>query len=463
MQRFTGSWSNRLSLLLMLAMSAGVIYFGLFPTNHRLDTSLLVGRGLFLLMGGGMGLFMGYGLLESFAVYQADETSVARRAWNGTREMRWSQVDRYDMSGQKDSTCVLFDESGGKLPIHLTLLDKKSQTELRALLQKQLSPLRERQLRNIGSTQKTYYPSRTAAGAGLFLVVLFGVMLLFFGFMPVPPEQRTFQASVLFMMAAAELYFVYLTMQSYTRVLSVTAHELNDKDLFRTKRIPFHHVTAIWSREVRGKNSTWEVTVLEGDGQKISFTSRTKDYDLLVQYLRTHTGQQAVQEGQVKAEEVKQKTAKQAKVLLPVIGLIYFLLLGGMGLWMLRQGNARMMDYRLMDTQGRTVTGQILGAQDTHKKSARYLIQFAFEVDGQRIQSASPVSQNDYQQAQVGAPVTVTYVPGQPHICRIPQSIGKRQAEGNIRVGYMNLVLGAVTLAAIVLLPRFKRKTPASA
>ncbi len=433
----------------MLLMSVGVLYFGLFPANHSLEMSLLIGRAIFLLMGGGVGAFCLYGLLESFVSYTVDGTGVTRQGWNGTQEMRWSDVARFDVSGQRDSTLTLRDNSGRKLEIERGLMSAATVAELNTLMEPYLAPLRERQIREVGAIDNVYRPKRVVGWIGVGFTLMLGLGTAFFASMPQRAGEEGAFIAMMVIMGSFVLMTLGMAAYGFTHSLTITASGLTESSLFRTREIPFHHVTAVGSRMVATKNGSFELTCVEGDGQKINLTSQMKDYSILVEYIRNHVNTEARATGEVHSKEMTEKQQRQQRKALPVIAGIYLLMFGGLGGWMIQRASTKLANYRLVETQGQRAQGQITGWYTEGSKTTSYVIKFAFDdASGHHLQGASPVARNFYQTARVGAPVQVVYVPNTSNFM-LAQSIGKSKAEADIRMGYIQI--GAGVLVVILL------------
>jgi hypothetical protein len=318
--------------------------------------------------------------------------------------------------------------------------------------------VRERQQREVSMPGRVYYPTRNAAWAGIVMMVLIGVMVVTFCFMPVPADQRIYFNGIMAFLAAIGLLFGALTVALFTDRIVFTEQGITQRRWFRTHEIPFHHVASVMSRMQTYKGSSWEITTIEGDGHKAVFTSKMPDYPVVLDFVKAHVDRHAQEQGATAAVEVKKKEEKQARIAIPIVAIFYFLLLGGFGLWFIHRGNERLSDYVRMDREGRRTVGHITGMHEGASKSARYLLEYEFEADGKKIASSSPVTYDDYIRARVGAPLHVIYVPRQPHTCRAEQSIGRQSAEGDIHVGYLNIAMACVLTPVLLLSPYFKKK-----
>ncbi len=459
MQTFRGKVSNLISAIFMLCLMGGGSLWLAWDVDSRVSSRHGGVSAFFGLLGLGIIALFSYIILECLTAYRVDADGITRRGWNGEQQMRWSDVTHFAAGGGADSALMLTDYQNNKLSIQRGMMGGAKLAELNQLLDTHLAPIRERQLSEMGGINNVYHPKRSAAWAGVIMTTLVGAMLAFIAAQPVPSNQQGAFIAVIIIFGGIELLFVYLTILGFTHSLMFTADGITDSSVFRARHIPFRSVSSVMSRRVSTKNGSYDLTTVEGEGQKIMLTSHANDYELLIDYIRSHVDAGAKQQGEAKSEEIQRKNDKQAKILLPILAVVYMLFLGGIGVWSLREGNERMEHYRLMDTQGKTAAGRITG-KDTQNggKHTTYLLQYAFDdANGQHIQAASPVSWEDYAGTRVGASARVIYVPGRKNVSRLEQSIGRKQAEGKVRSGYMLLVLGTVFPILLAITP-FTRK-----
>ena len=469
MQTFRGKVSNLVSAVFMLCLIGGGSLWLAWDVDSRVSSRHGGVSAFFGLLGVGAIALFGYTILECLTAYRVDTDGITRRGWNGEQQMRWGDVTHFEARGGVDSQLTLTDFQNNKLSIQRGMMGGAKLAELNQLLDTYLAPIRERQLQDMGGINNVYHPKRSAAWAGVIMTTLVGAMLAFIAAQSVPSNQQGAFVVLMVLFGGIELLFMYGTILGFTHSLIFTTDGITDTSVFRTRHIPFQSVSSVMSRRVSTKNGSYDLTTVEGNGQKIMLTSHANDYELLVEYIRSHVDTGARQQGEVKAEEIQRKNDKQSRVLLPVIAVIYMTFLVGFGVSSLRDGKARMEHYHLMDAQGQTATGRITG-KDTERgsKHTTYLLQYAFEDrNGQRVQSASPVSWEDYAGTRVGASARVIYVQGRKDVSRLEQSIGRKQAEGKVRSGYMLLVLGTVFPILLAITPftrkrKQARETPAT-
>jgi hypothetical protein len=126
--------------------------------------------------------------------------------------------------------------------------------------------------------------------------------------------------------------------------------------------------------------------------------------------------------------------------------MVCLLLMAGFLVYGIRQASGRLANQDALDRHGVTTTGPIEGKHITGSKSRLYLIDYQFQLNGTTYNHSSPVIFADYEATQPGQPVTITYLPDRPDICRAQQSIGRSEAEGLQRSLYLSMGL-------LVLLP----------
>jgi hypothetical protein len=289
------------------------------------------------------------------------------------------------------------------------------------------------------------------------MIVLIGVMLVMFCFMPVSADQRTIFYAGMAFLGACGLFFGALTVALFTDRLVFTEQGITQRRWFRTHEIPFHHVTSVMSRMQTYKGSSWELTTIEGDGHRSVFNSKMPGYPVVMDFVKAHVAREALERGATSAVEVTKKEEKQTRIAVPIVALANFLLFGGLGLCIVHRGNERRADYLLMDKEGRSTVGRVIGRHEGSSKSVTYVMEFEFEADGTKIAASSPVSHDDYMRANYGTPIRVLYVPRQPHTCRAEQSTGRSSAEGDIRAGYLGIAMAFVLTPLIVLAPYLKK------
>ena len=458
MRTFTGYWANRALILFWLALGCSAIGFGVAILFKTRDTPAVAGTILFFLLGGGFSAVSVYCLVESFAKYRIDPDEISRFAWDGARSMRWSEIERFDSTGQKDDNVTLFGQDGRKLTILFTFLKKGDQLELREAVEARLKDVRERQQRDLIQPGRVYHPMRPLGWVGILMLVMTGVMAVVFAFIPTPPDQRVYSLALFGMLGACAAGFGAMAAAGFTDSLYLTEQSILQRSWFRTREIPFHHVTSVMARMMSYKGSTWEATTIEGDGRKILFTSKMPDYPIVVDFVKGHVRPEALAQGEAAAVKIEKKQQKNARFAAPIIGLVYFLLLGGLGLWFLQRGNERAARYDLLKREGRPVMGRIEGKHASSGRDSRYVLEYTFNVGGRTMHSSSSVSYDDYLQAGFGSPLPVIYAPKAPEVSSAAASIDGSRAQGDIRLGIINIVLACVFPPLIGGLTYFRKK-----
>lgn len=398
-----------------------------------------------------MGLFVLTGLLESFVTYIIDESGVVRQGWNGRKEMRWADVVQVNMSGQKDATIKLRDALGTELTIHRLFISKDGNNQMNSLLGPYLAPILERQTRDFGSLDTVYTHKRALGWLGAFMAVLIGCMIALFFLTPHQTSDDAIAWILIPLMLLMFLVPLALMLYGFSYRLTITSIGLVESSVFKKKEIPFHHVTSVGSRMVATKNSSFELTTIEDDNQKININSNMKDYSILLEYIKKRVSEGAKETGEVKAEEVTEKQKQQQRKMLPIVAGIYALLFIGIGVWMLKEGNTKLEHYRLLEVQGVQTRGEVTGRDMRGSKSTTYYIDYQFkDANGVTQRGESPVQYDDYANARIGQPAQVIYVPGRNDVGMLSNSIGKSKAENNVRMGYFNIALGFVAPGLIL-------------
>src|ERR1051326_7234333 len=128
MERMFGPrWQDRAGAVFMLVICAACIGMGVyFPFARHFGASEAwvpwAGLVLFCGLGGGMGAFLVWGLIETFTVYTADEHSITRKGVFGTQSTRWRDVASYQCrSAGLRAAYTLTDTLGERLTVYLGL------------------------------------------------------------------------------------------------------------------------------------------------------------------------------------------------------------------------------------------------------------------------------------------------------------------------------------------------------
>ena len=454
-RKFRGGAGALTGLLLVFLMVGVVPLVSAFILREPNESAkILAMRFWFGLIGLFFGWYFGWGLLEWFTVYSVDEEGITRRAWNGLRRVRWSDLTRFKASGHKDGTLALTDNQNQTLSIYFSLLSGRSNHELREWLAPRLDVLRERQLREIGSLNTVYRPHReqTMLGgvAALLMTTLFvsGAVGMSVG------SASDMTGAAIFGVVSLPLALLsgWLLVLAFTRTLAVTQDGIVESSRFGSKTLLFPHVTALMTRDVTYKSDRWEITRLEGDDKrKILLTSKMTDYPLLVEFIRARVPETALQQGDTQAEEAKIKDRKQERTIIPVCAAIMLVMFTVLGVSILAKNIPTLVQQREIDGRGRPATGHITRRIESSGKNQPNRLGFAFEdTEGHRIVGTSPVMYGEYRQAQIGDWANVEYVPSQPDLCRLVHSISRRNAVIDIVIAVFQLLCGFVLMPYIV-------------
>src|SRR5437868_6846116 len=114
MHRFVGSRSSKLEWIfnmLVCAVMGGALFTALHNAWKHGPQPILYGLALAcILLIGGLSAWSVHNLLDTFTVYEADETDLTQRDVFGTRHMRWRDIVRlHERLDMHDSQVALVD------------------------------------------------------------------------------------------------------------------------------------------------------------------------------------------------------------------------------------------------------------------------------------------------------------------------------------------------------------------
>lgn len=429
-QQFTGKWGDRAGGLLLavfgVALPVGWL-LGVMPeAPHSGLTWPLFG---FILVASlSLVSFATAGIIESCAVFIVDDDGITKRSVLGAVSIPWDRVVRLSMSDQRKSNIVLTDDSGRRLCIRQSLGSEPE--ALAQIVTERLAALTAKQLAEFGTEVRVFRPNGAAAWACLVMPIPFtgmGLALLrdpnmFSG----PTSGRlTFAGLLLAFGLAGFGLFLHLV----TQRLTVSPGEFSDASLFRTRRIRFGRIDSVMSRELATKAGGIEMTTVCGDGQSISFTASMPDYALLRDYLRAHAGQEAREQGEQAVPVAQRRESRQMIVAAVLLNVLMF----GLGAWVLARSAVSLERQHELDVHGVTTTGVATGGEETGGKSSAYYVDFTFNVNGLHHRGRSMISRRDFEKGQSGDAIGITYLPGDPSVCRSVNSIARERAEDQRR------------------------------
>lgn len=74
---------------------------------------------------------------------------------------------------------------------------------------------------------------------------------------------------------------------------------------------------------------------------------------------------------------------------------------------------------RMLGARGETTSASIIDHHVTYGKHTVYILDYVFEAEGEVISDSAVVSHLEYQQTRDSGPLTITYLPGNPHVHRV--------------------------------------------
>lgn len=429
-ETWEGQWGARFGCLMVSFFGFSTFYFAAIATVQRVieqagkDAWLLVIGVPFGLFALGIGVLFLYGTVEAFTRVKVDERGVTKQAVYGTRRMDWAYIVSEKMGSKHDSSITLIDDAGHRLRLEPGLL-RDPDGLLRAVIDEKLAHLQAAEQRQFGAVTHTYMPERGFGWLWLMLTLMFGG---FGGMGLADAEVRSTALGVSLMVvwfAFFVLPFVLLTLHSFTRRVTVTGGAITDISLLRRRAIALDRIESLMVRDVQNKNGTMNITTVVGGGQKITLTDIMPEYLLIRDFLKERAGLQAEKQG---LEALPSHERKINRRVFAIIATFFVLAGGGASGYMLQEAGARLAQYALMDTHGTRAQGKVTKQYRTDDPT-RYLITYAYQVNGQGFERTSPVTKSDFAASSVGQAVTVIYVPEQPGLARLTNSIGRTQVE----------------------------------
>lgn len=442
MTTFVSKWSARLNFAFLLLMSgAGV---GLFvwrffqPTAFPSETQRWALTAPLLLMFGGGTLYSLWNLLETFAVYILDEHGIVKRGWNGsTRRFAWDDITDHETRRLEGMT--LINSQGERMRIPLNYgYNNAARQGLGATLQQYLTESREGNPSQDLSTREFRFGNSTATRAAMFMAAIALALGICMPLMPFsPPAPPAFRIGMCLFGFGSALFFLVLALTQSTRTLKLTPTHLIDQNLFRRREIALAQIEAIFSKEISAKSGPVEVTTVQSANGKITFPAMLPNYHKLVQALHARTGVQGTRNAAQAMARDASSQRRQTVVGLFVVGSLLGLGFIGIAQMILQGAEESQARNAQMDARGQTTTGRVTGVETRGSKSTTYYLDYTFLVAGQSYSSLSPVVKIDYDNAQTGDSVQVTYLPENPHVCRIAQSISKQRNAERMQAAHM--------------------------
>ena len=397
---------------------------------------------------GGFGVYGLWNLLEALAIYTLDADWIVKRRWNGaTQRLAWSDLTGSET--RRGGGVTLIGSGGERMEIPLNFRYRNTaQENLGTALQPHLEALQEKQAAQPTPQREFRFGKSVATTAGLFMALVALVIGICIPLAPYSsPPPPAFQIGMLIFGVGSAFFFLWIALQQSTRVLTLTDTHLIDRNLFRRREVAFAEVQSVFSKVMPTNSGSIEFTTVQGAHGKIVINSQLPNYEALVKAL--HARVDVRETPQTKAEKTEQAIAQDARsqrrqtvVGMFIIGCVFALALAGLALNGIHDAQGSLDRNAQMDARGQQVMGLVTGRERHGSKSTTYYLDYMFRAQGQPYTSMSPITYSDYQDVRIGAPVQVTYMPENPHVCRAAPSISREQAHSRINAGYVMIAIG---------------------
>lgn len=458
-RNFSSRWQDRAGAIFMILICICMIAFGLYTPHIRhfgpeewwVPVAFVV---MFGLLGGGLGAFMLWGLLESFTQYSADEMGITRKSVFKTQTMSWREVVSFTTSSSgRRATYRLTDNLGQKMTVYLNMAANAE--ALYATLEERLAPLREAQVKAIDANAFDQKPPKAQIVLGVF-GLLFGagfvagsIYLLVDG----PNHVTTRPNFAIWIIGglgcAMGALFIGTALYLMTRRMTITHDEIAVSSVFGKKAVPFSQVASLISRDKTYKQGVFNVTTVKGaNGVKIELMDTTPNYAALLQFIRERAGERALTQGEAELPQIQRK---ERRIGIIVMSIVLPILLGYLG-WRAWGGIQELNRETALDRKSVTTQGVITESREVREdKAKQFQIAYRFDEAGRRYQGVTYVDTTQYQQTRNGDAATIQYLPGDPTVSRYVPSNGKRHAMVNLLfVGvYLLLIVGGLLFEGV--------------
>lgn len=448
---FSPRWQDRAGAVFLLLVCAACIGMGVcFPFIRHFDANEAwvpwVGLTLFCALGGGLGAFLIWGLIETFTVYSADEHGITRKGVFGSMTMRWRDVASYtSRSAGLRATYTLTDIYGQPMTVYLGLAANAA--EIAEALDAGIARLRDNTIQDFERVSFDRKPGNAEKGVATF-AILFGIAIIVGSvFVFLQADQTVTVGGVAFVrgvgIAGALMglsFSAFLGPYLLTHTFRIDVAAITSGSLFGVRRIPFSAVKSIVSRDMSYKNGTMNTTWVEGaDGKNIQFNEAMPNYAEMVAFIRKQAGSAATEAGDAALPGIEKRDLRRAAI----TSVVLFPVLIAITLALSADPWNRLQRQLIIDRRGISGTARITGWHTArHNKGTLNIVDYAFTAQGREITSGSPVPEVDYRSARIGAPFPIRYVPDTPDLCRSTHSLGKRIAIGDLAVFGIYGVLG---------------------
>jgi hypothetical protein len=437
-KRFTGSTGSRLTALsflaLTLVMSLQNIH-GLIAGPH--NAGAVLGRGLILSICGALIVTGIWLLLESFASYELTAETITRRAWNGTRQLCWSDIVACKITGSNDSSYRLADSRGVKLQVTLHLLSQERRSALAAEINPHLAAVRERQHAE-AETGTRAYPLQTGFPLQLAACLVGSIAL---GLLPFAHPGGS--PAALIYLAAGGIGAIVSLVALITAVTSrivLTGRSVTLRHAMGFVEIPLSAIVAIKSRARQKGRDVVETTAVVASMHKIEFSSTMPDYDIVRDFVKRHAPPEALYRGAALAAT----EPGLPNMRMPVSSIVMVVVLTALGLFYIACGLVENSYDKLLDERGVTTTGKITriepGGQD------EYEISYLFRAGHVMVVNSGSVQASAYRNARPGQTIRVTYDPKDPIRSRCQNSAHRSAAPRDFSIALLNWAVAGCTL-----------------
>jgi len=209
--------------------------------------------------------------------------------------MRWTDVIRFNVSGQAEASLVLIDNQHSKLRVMFTFLGDGILTggkggcgDLHKLIDHQLHALRKKLIGEIGALETVYWPDRwkILPGFAMMMIAAFVITVL-------QKNGTSSQMSPVFPEGFALIIFMaslsYL-IPGLSRRLTITADSVTETSWARSKTISFCDMKSCeTTKQVVPRGDSFEIAhICDSGSVEILIASKMMDYSLLLEFFRDH-------------------------------------------------------------------------------------------------------------------------------------------------------------------------------
>lgn len=205
---------------------------------------------------------------------------------------------------------------------------------------------------------KRYRPNRGLGWAGLMGAVFMGLATALCAFTPREGQEVAF-IMLIAMPGSSVLLLMGMMIYGFTHWVEITPAGLREGSLFRTYELPFHQITAMGTRTEANRSGSTDITRIEGNGRKLTFTSSMQDYPMLIAYIRRNVGSE-VQNGEATASaQFATEYARRNQKMWATMLWVAFCMMVAIGGWKIQQGIGILLESHRTHGQSRPVSDGI--------------------------------------------------------------------------------------------------------